>query len=99
MSWIPSHGKKADWTPPDGWPPTARCRAANEEADKAATAQLQRLVGWWTRLRRDIADAEDWSWRALRTQLDATNEWHESLKQAMQRRNELRRFAGRPALL
>ena len=62
------------------------------EADKAATAQLQRLVGWWTRLRRDIADAEDWSWRALRTQLDATNEWHESLKQAMQRRNELRRL-------
>ena len=90
VAWIPSHGKQRDWVPPVGWPEAAVCRGLNEKADEAATAQLRRLDGWWAQLRYDVEQAEAWTWRALRTQLAATQDWHDQLRALMKQRRILR---------
>ena len=39
-SWIPSHGKRCSWQPPDGWGTAEQCRGLNAAADGKATLAL-----------------------------------------------------------
>ena len=93
VAWIPSHGKRKEWRPPEGWPSAGQCRKLNEDADEAATKQLDRLQGWWQQLKANVTVAEDWTWRALNAQLAATQAWHDSMKEVLQQRRILRRTA------
>jgi len=95
VAWIPSHGKRRGWKPPDGWPSAEQCRQLNEEADEAATKQLGRLNLWWQqlRLRSRVELAEEWTWQAVNAQLSATQAWHDCLKEVLQQRRLLRRTA------
>ena len=96
VAWVPSHGKKGDWRPPDDWPSAAFCRQCNQAADEEATRQLRRLDHWWQQLRDKVETAEAWSWKALKAQLAATQGWHDRLKELMQQRRILRQFARKP---
>ena len=91
-------GKKGHWRPPLMWPEAALCRALNDAADSAATARLRQLERWWAGLDKAVEEAEEWSWKALQTQLEATDAWHAKLKEIMQARRSLRRFAGHAGL-
>ena len=89
LAWIPSHGKQSAWAPPDGWPDAGACRALNNLADEAATAQLSKTAPWFRALEAKIKEGEAWSYRALNAQLRATESWHAELKKIVSEKRTL----------
>ena len=79
-TWIPSHNKVPDWTPPDGWIDVHLCRVLNATADAqagevlrdsrsviaAAVQRHQRAVAWAAAVLAS-AEATDFTFLASRT--------------------------------
>ena len=90
VAWIPSHGKHKEWLPPLGWPSALCCRELNRRADTAATEQLNYCLPWRARLLQKVAEGEAWSGAALKAQYQATEGYHDKLKEVMRMRKMAR---------
>ena len=72
-TWVPSHGKSADWLPPEGSADTTRLRKElNNAADEAASAALKEAMDANKKIAQERCLAANWSDRALSVQQEAS---------------------------
>ena len=78
IEWVPSHGKLAQWQPPQGWPPASLCRLYNQWADEAAGAVTKGLHPEFAQAVARISEGRHWAetaslrqWRATAKAMEA----------------------------
>ena len=78
IEWVPSHGKLAQWQPPQGWPPASLCRLYNQWADDAAGAVTKGLHPEFAQAVARISEGRHWAetaslrqWRATAKAMEA----------------------------
>ena len=74
VAWIPSHGKKAQWTAPAGVE-TWEARELNDLADRACAAQLAALMPGWSETVDEFSRATAWSFEAAQNTLAVTEDY------------------------
>ena len=84
VAWIPSHGKRLEWTPPDHWRlDPGLCRTLNAKADEACLHVLQPLRLQWAQDTGRWDAAKAWSKAALQKLATRTSGWQALLRNAI----------------
>jgi hypothetical protein len=83
VAWIPSHGKRESWAPPQGWLAEAEARHLNERADAAAVHAGRH----WRATFQGLCEAKEqgiaWADRVILKQHAATTGYQAVLRQAV----------------
>ena len=83
VAWIPSHGKKADWTSPEGWIVEEEARKLNDRADLAANHAARAWRPMFQRLCEDRQQGIAWADRVILKQHATTKGYQAVLRQAV----------------
>ena len=75
-SWIPSHGKRCSWRPPDGWGTAEQCRGLNAAADARATSALAPFLEEVADAAMAAAHRRRWAQLAVARQAELTRDFH-----------------------
>ena len=74
--WIPSHGKRCSWQPPEGWGTAELCRGLNAAADGRATLVLAPFKEDVAAAAQAAASRRRWARMAVARQAELTEDFH-----------------------
>ena len=77
--WVPAHGRRPDWQPTSPLVDAATARSLNDQADRAAQADVAGRRHHFDAAATQHEEAQLWAAAAVRHQVDGTEMWHEQV--------------------
>ena len=94
LEWVPSHGKRRDWSFSKDWCTSDAARSLNATADAECSRQLRCFTEWIAGLKAQRAQAVQWSLAALKRQHNVTAGYDEQLRKHMAEKRRVREVQG-----